>query len=113
MKRFTLGLSISKAEEKIRRDHSVQYIYHPKNSWRFLRTNYEGQFESGYPRRPSPDEWFRVRIKIDSESISVLDLESNTELLAVKRLTEQVSDKIGLWAGFNSKGEFRNLKIEN
>ena len=100
------------SDKKIRREHSVQYIYHPKYTWRFLRTNYEGQFESEYPRQPSPDEWFGVRIKIDNKKVYVYDQETNTELLSIERLTKQVSDRIGLWTGFNSKGEFRNLKIK-
>ena len=100
------------SDEKIRREHSVQYIYHPKYTWRFLRTNYEGQFESEFPRQPIPDEWFGVQVKIDNKKVYVYDQETNTELLSIERLTKQVSDRIGLWTGFNSKGEFRNLKIQ-
>ncbi len=100
------------SDEKIRREHSVQYIHHPKYTWRFLRTNYEGQFESEYPRQPLPDEWFGVRVKIDGKKVYVYDQETNTELLSVERLTKQTSDRIGLWTGFDSKGEFRNLKIK-
>jgi len=100
------------SDEKTRREHSVQYIYHPKNTWRFLRTNYKGQFESDYPRQPLPDDWFGVRVKIDGKKVFVYDQETNTELLSIVRLTKQVSDRIGLWTGFNSKGKFRNLKIK-
>lgn len=100
------------SDEKIRREHSVQYIYHPNYAWRLLRTKHEGKFESEYPRQPSPDEWFGVRLKIDDEKVYVYDQETNTELLSVDRLTKQVSNRIGLWTGFNSKGEFRNLTIK-
>lgn len=100
------------SEEQIRREHSVQYIHHPKYSWRYLRTNHTGQFEAEFPRQPSPDEWFAVRVKIDDKKVYIYDKETNTELLSIERLTEQVSDRIALWTGFDSKGEFRNLKIE-
>lgn len=100
------------SDEKKRREHSVQYIYHPKYTWRFLRTNYEGQFESEYPSQPLPDEWFGVRVKIDDKKVYVYDQETNAELLAIERFTKQVSNRIGLWTGFNSKGEFRNLRIK-
>ena len=100
-----------KAAEKIRREHSVQYIFHPKYTWRYLRTNNEGQYESEYPRQPSPDDWFAVEIIIDAERVKVYDKKTGTELLSINRLTDQVSDKIGLWTGFNSKGSFRNLRI--
>ena len=100
------------SKEKIRREHSVQYIYHPKYTWRFLRTNNEGQFESEYPRQPLPDEWFGVQVIIDDKKVYVYDQQTNTELLSIERLTKQDADRIGLWTGFNSKGEFRNLKIK-
>lgn len=101
-----------RAEQELNRDHSVQYIYHPKHSWRYLRTNHEGEFESNYPRQPDPDQWFGVRIEIDKKKVIVYDRETNTELLSVKRLTKQVEDRIGLWAGFDSKGAYRNLTIK-
>lgn len=101
-----------KSKEKIRREHSVQYIYHPKYSWRFLRTNYEGKFEAEYQSQPSPEDWFEIQVKIDDEKVYVYDKKTNTELLSIKRLTYQVSNKIGFWTGYNSKGEFRNLKIK-
>ena len=100
------------SEENIRREHSLQYIYHPKHTWRFLRTNHEGQYEAEFPRRPSPEDWFRIQVKIDSRNVHVYDKVSDTKLLSVERLAEQSSDKIALWTGFNSKGAFRNLKIK-
>lgn len=100
------------SDKKISREHSIQYIYHPKYTWRFLRTNNEGQFESEYPQQPIPDEWFAIRVKIDSKKVHVYDQKTNTELLSIDRLTKQVSNKIGLWTGYDSKGEFRNLKIK-
>ncbi len=99
------------ADEQIKREHSVQYISHPKNTWRYLRTNFEGQYEAEYTRKPSPDEWFSISISIDSENVTVYDEESNTELLRVVRLEKQMSDRIGLWTGNNSKGEFRKLMV--
>ena len=101
------------AEEQIRREHSLQYIFHPKNTWRYLRTNHEGQYESTYPRQPSPDEWFRVQVKIDDKHVKVYDHETNTLLLSIERLTKSVTDKIALWTGFNSKGQFKNLRISS
>ena len=99
------------SDEEIRRAHSMQYIFHPKYTWRYLRTNHEGQFEAAFPRRPSPDQWFSVQLKIDDEKVSVYDMETNTALMSVDRLTQQVSDKIGLWTGNNSQGAWRNLKV--
>jgi len=98
--------------EQIRREHSIQYISMPDNEWSFLRTNFEGQYEAEFPRRPSPDEWFTVDIKITSNMVLVYDKDSGQELLTVNRLQKPMSSKIGLWTRPNSKGSFRNLRIK-
>lgn len=100
-----------KADKLERREHSVQYISHPKNTWRFLRTNHKGLYEAEYINAPLPDEWFGVSVRIDNDNVYVYDKKTKTELLRIKRLEKQVSDKIGLWTGNNSKGEFKNLSI--
>ncbi|MEM8967175.1 MAG: hypothetical protein AAGE93_12215 [Bacteroidota bacterium] len=100
-----------RAADRIRREHSVQYISHPKYTWRYLRANNEGEFESDYPRKPASDEWLGVRLKIDDDRILVYDQRTGNELLSVERLTKQISDSIGLWTGNISTGKFRNLKI--
>lgn len=101
------------SEEQIRREHSLQYISHPKNTWRYLRTNFEGQYEGEFPRRPSPDDWFTVVLKIDDNQVSVFDKETNALLLEVDRLEQPHSSKIGFWTGNNSKGSFRNLRFKD
>ena len=100
-----------RAEEKARREHAVQYISHPKHNWRFLRTNYEGQYEAEYDRQPAADEWFTVRIAVADDTVTVYDQATNSELLAVERLAEPASNKMGLWMGNNSKGAFKHLRI--
>jgi len=100
------------SEEKIRRERSVQYISHPKNTWRFLRANHEGEFETEFGRQPAPEDWFAIEVRVESERILVYDRASNTELLSVRRLENHKSNKIGLWTGHNSKGAFRNLRIK-
>lgn len=100
------------SKEDIRRAHSIQYISHPKNTWRYLRTNFEGKYEAEFGRQPSPEEWFSVAIQIDEKTVSVYDKENNKELLSIDRIERPTSTKIGLWTGFNSKGEFRNLRVE-
>lgn len=96
-----------------RRFHSMQYISHPKNTWKYLRTNFEGQFEATFNCPPAPDDWFSVVIKIEADKVYVYDKRNNTELMQVKRLEKQSSNKIGFWTGFNSKGDFKNLVIKN
>ena len=100
-----------KADELKRREHSIQYISHPKNTWKYLRTNSEGLYEAEYLNAPLPEEWFAISIKIDIDEVHVYDKKTSTKLLSVKRLEKQISDRIGLWTGFNSKGEYKNIKL--
>lgn len=98
-------------ESKGKKGNAIQYISQPKNTWSYLRKNFKGQYESEYINPPSGDDWFSISVKIDSQNVSVYDKKSNIELLNVKRLEKQVSDKVGLWTGNNSKGEFRKVTI--
>lgn len=96
-----------------RRKHSMQYISHPKNTWKYLRANFEGQFEAIFNNPPAPDDWFSISIKIEADEVYVYDKRNNIELMKVKRLEKQASNRIGFWTGFNSKGDFKNLVIKN
>ena len=95
-----------------KKENAIQYISPPKNTWPFLRKNHKGQYEAEYPNPPLADDWFEITLKIDKDSVYVYDKKSNTELLSIKRLENQVSDKIALWTGNNSKGDFRKLSIK-
>ena len=59
-----------------------------------------------------PDDWFGVSVKIEKDSVNIYDKKSNTKLLSIQRLENQVSDKIALWTGNNSKGDLRKLRIK-
>ena len=100
------------SDKQISREHSIQYISQPKNTWHFLRANHEGKYEAEYPRKPSPKDWFKIKVKIENDKVYIYDIKSNTKLLSIERLEKPVSNKIGLWTGNNSKGEFKNLRIQ-
>jgi len=97
------------AEEQIRKDHMVQYIFHPEFTWRKLRDERTGEFEDEIPGPPNPDDWFKVIIKITNKKIEVYVNEISEPVLYVDRLTSPKSKKIGIWAGYGSSGRYRNL----
>ena len=99
------------AEEEIRRAHMLQYINHPEYTWRVLRETRTGQFENRIENPPDPDDWFHARIVIETEKVRVYVNKSEKPSLEVNRLDSQLSNKIGIWTGFNSAGSFRNLKL--
>lgn len=101
------------AEEKIRKEHMVQYIYHPEFTWRKLRQERTGEFENEILTPPNPDDWFKAKIIINNETVRVFVNESKIAALEINRLSTPKSKKIGLWTGFNSSGRFRNLQIKS
>ena len=101
------------AKEQARKDHMVQYIYHPEFTWRKLRKERTGEFENQIINPPNPDKWFKAKIEIKKESVRVFVNESKKPALEIKRLSESKSKKIGLWTGYNSSGRFRNLEIKS
>ncbi len=100
------------AEEQLRKEHMVQYIFHPEFTWKKLRETRTGEFENEIVNPPDPDHWFTAKIEIGKSTVKVFVNNSNDATLEVTRLAQIKSDKIGIWTGFNSSGSFRNLKIE-
>lgn len=100
------------AKEQIRREHMVQYIYHPEFTWRKLREEKTGEFENGIAIPPNPDDWFKAKIHIKENSLEVYVNNISEPVLIVDRLTTTKSKKIGLWAGYGSSARFKNLILK-
>jgi len=99
------------AKEPIRKDHMVQYINHPDNTWYRLREERTGEFENEIPSPPDPDGWFKAIIKVSEKGVEVFVDDKAEPVLKVERLCSFKSDKIGLWVGHGSSGRFRNLVL--
>jgi len=97
------------AKEQIRKDHMVQYIFHPEFTWRKLREERTGEFENEIATPLNPDDWFKVRININEDKVEVYVNDLHEPVLSVDRLTTTKSKKIGIWTGFGSSGRFKNL----
>ncbi len=99
------------AEEQIRKDHMVQYIFHPEYTWRKLRSERTGEFEGEIAVPPNPDDWFKAKINISDKKVEVFVAGISEPVLVVERLTKIKSKKIGIWTGFGSSGRFKNLVL--
>lgn len=99
------------AEKQIRKNHMVQYIFHPEFTWRKLREERTGDYEDEISNPPNPDEWFKAIIRINDTTVDVYTNGISKPVLTVDRLTSTKSNKIGIWTGFGSSGRFRNLII--
>ena len=99
------------AEEQIRKEHMVQYVFHPEFTWRKLRTERTGEFEHEIPSPPNPDNWFTAIIEISDDQVKVFIKSQAKPILVVPRLTEGKSSEIALWVGHGSSGRFDNLRL--
>ena len=100
------------AEEQIRRDHMVQYIFHPEFTWRKLREERTGEFENEITTPPNPDDWFKAIIHVKDKIVEVYINDNPEPVLIVNRLTSIKSNKMGVWTGYGSSGRFKNLIIK-
>ncbi|MCK5135824.1 MAG: hypothetical protein KAR19_08580 [Bacteroidales bacterium] len=75
------------ADEQIRKEHMVQYIFHPDFTWRKLREERTGEFENEIPVPPDPDDWFRAYIQITGEQVKVYVNKISKPVLEIDRLT--------------------------
>ncbi len=100
------------AKEQTRKEHMVQYIYHPEFTWRKLREEKTGEFENEIKMPPNPDDWFKAIIHITERTVKVYVNDLPEPVLIVDRLTPTISKTIGIWTGFGSSGRFRNLILK-
>jgi hypothetical protein len=94
-----------------RKSHSVQYISLPSYDWPKLRADFPNKYESALKQAPQPDEWFHVRIVVESPKISVYVNNNPVPDLVVEKLSTVKEGNLGFWVGNASDGDFANLKI--
>jgi len=100
-----------KAEEPVKRSHSVQYASHPDYTWPVLREKFNGKYESAISPAPDPNDWFHVRIEVNYPAVKTFINGSVTPSLVATKLNNSKTGILGLWVGNNSDGDFANLKI--
>lgn len=99
-----------RAEDQVRRNHSVQYISVPGFPWHFLRKEFPEKYETYVDLVAS--EWTRVKIEVRGEKarLYVNGVEQPTFL--VNDLKQgQSKGSIALWIGPGTLAHFANLLI--
>jgi hypothetical protein len=99
-----------RATDTLRKLHAVQYMASPQYEWSKLRTEHPGKYEKPISPAPDPNDWFHVRITVESKLISVYINSNTTASLAVEPLVNTGGKMIGYWAG-GTDGNWKNLKI--
>jgi hypothetical protein len=101
------------ATDPVRHIHAVQYIFHPKYTWKMLRETRNGEFEKEIiPADLQPNDWFHAKVEVRNGRIKVFVNDSEKPCLDVPTLNPTgKSGKIGFWVGDGSNGDFANLKF--
>jgi hypothetical protein len=108
---FYLRPTNGRADDQVRRNHSVQYISFPDFPWFKLRKEFPEKYES-YVDLVS-GEWTKVRIEV-KDNHAKLFVHGNpqpTLLVNDLKLGTDHHGAIGLWIGPGTEAHFSNLRI--
>ena len=91
--------------------NAMQYISHPAHTWYSLRENHEGKYENGVSPAPKPEDWFHIKVVVNSPKIKVFVNGSDKPSLVLDQLSTRGKGWLGFWADVKSRGLFKNLII--
>lgn len=102
-----------RAEDQVRRNHSIQYFSYPDYKFERLRKESPEKYESYADM--GLDEWITLRIEVKG-SQSKLFVNNNTQPSLVVYDLKHGSGRegaIGLWVDIGTEGYFKDVKITN
>ncbi|MDA2938397.1 hypothetical protein MYX75_09065 [Acidobacteria bacterium AH-259-A15] len=107
---FYLRPTNGRAEDQLRRNHSVQYFSYPEFPWFRLRRETPGKYETYVDLVPG--EWTKVKIEVRGAKarLYVHGAEQPTLLVNDLKLGE-TKGAIALWIGVGTDGYFANLRV--
>jgi hypothetical protein len=99
-----------RAEDQLRRNHSIQYISQPEYPWERLRNETPGKYESYADM--APGEWIRCRIVVSGTKAQLFLGAADQPSLVINDLEHgDLSGGIALWIGPRTVAHFSNLRI--
>lgn len=100
-----------RAEDQVRRNHSIQYFSYPNFKFDRLRKEAPETFESYADM--GLNEWITLRVEVKGKEARLFLNNSQYPVLVVKDLKwgDKVSGGIGLWVDVGTDGYFRDLKV--
>jgi hypothetical protein len=107
---FYIRPTNGRAEDQLRRNHSTQYISHPKYTWFKLRDENPGVYESYTDL--AEGEWTHLKIEVKDDKARLYVNSASQPCLIVQDLKYGKSTgAIALWVGPGTDGYFTNLNI--
>ena len=99
-----------RAEDQVRRNHSVQYISIPGFPWPLLRKDFPEKYESYVDLVAG--EWTKVKIEVRGEKARLYVNGVEQPTLLVNDLKQgQTKGSVALWVGPGTLAHFSNLRI--
>jgi 3-keto-disaccharide hydrolase len=99
-----------RAEDQVRRNHSVQYISIPGFPWHLLRKDFPEKYETYVDLVAG--EWTKVKIEVRGEKARLYVNGGEQPTLLVNDLKQGLSKgAIALWVGTGTVANFSNLRI--
>jgi hypothetical protein len=107
---FYLRPTNGRADDQVRRNHSVQYISFPEFPWQRLRKEFPEKYESYVDLVPG--EWTKVKIEVRGDKARLYVHGAQQPVLLVDDLKQgQSQGQIALWVGPGTVAHFANLRI--
>ncbi|MBE8715028.1 hypothetical protein C4F49_15190 [Sphingobacterium sp. KB22] len=108
---FYLRPSNGRADDQVRRNHSLQYISYPEYPWHRLREETPKKYESYSDLEVG--KWTKVKIVVENSSAKLYLHGASQPSLIVNDLKHgpALKGSIGLWIGPDTEAHFRNLVV--
>ena len=99
-----------RADDQVRRNHSVQYISYPDFPWQKLRKEETEKYEAYVDL--VPDEWIKVKIVVDGSNARLYVHGNEQPTLIVHDLKKGDSrGALALWIGPGTEAHFADVRV--
>jgi len=100
-----------RADDQIRRNHSVQYISYPEFPWQKLRKEFPEKYETYVDLVPG--EWTKMKIEVNGDKAKLYVHGNLQPTLIVNdlKLGPDHHGSIGLWIGPGTEAHFSDLQV--
>jgi hypothetical protein len=101
-----------RAEDQLRRNHTVQYFAYPGYTFSKLRKEANGVYETYADI--GLNEWIDIKIEfLDKKAMLYINNQQYPSFIVNKMLGNTVSGSIGLWVEVGTVGYFKDLKVRS
>lgn len=101
-----------RADDQVRRNHSVQYISFPEFPWYKLRKEFPEKYETYVDLEAGA--WTKIKIEVQGNTAKLFVHGAAQPTLVVSDLKhgDSLKGSIGLWVGPGTEAHFRNLTVK-